>query len=72
MLTVTTPLGFDPQTLGKALAALERPGHERRLRFGEALAALRAEAAAAGITPRDVEEELDAWKRERAARGRVG
>ena len=47
------------------LAAAPREERERRL--GEALARLQQAAVAANITPDEVEAELAAWKRERAA-----
>lgn len=41
------------------------PREERERRFGEARARVQEAAAAAGLTPAEVEAELAAWKRQR-------
>jgi hypothetical protein len=51
----------------EAARLLAAPESVRRVALVEAFSEMQRAAAAAGITPGDVEEELAAWKRERAA-----
>lgn len=54
-----------PEGVAEALALARAAPEERRAGLRDALEGIQQAAAAAGITPDEVEAELAAWKRER-------
>jgi hypothetical protein len=67
VLSVALAAGADEGAAAEAARLAAAPPAERERRFGETLARLQHAAAEAGLTPEEVEAELAAWKRERAA-----
>ena len=68
MLSLALAAGADESEAAAAacLAAARREQRERKL--AEALAQLQQAAVEAGLTAEEIEAEVAAWKRERAAR----
>jgi hypothetical protein len=66
-LSAVSAPGLTEAEIDEAVRLLAAPEAERRRALGEALADLRQAAAEAVVTPAEVEAELAAWMRERAA-----
>lgn len=70
LLSAISAPGATEAEIAEAVRLLAAPAEERRRALAEAVSELRRAAGEAGLAPEEVEAELSAWKRERAAAAR--